>query len=117
MGFRSDIPELLAVSDLFVLPSYSEGLPVSVLEAMAAGVPVIVTDVGGVREVAEDSANALIVPPASPSALTEKITFCMNNPAAMENIVGRARKDVVNAFDIKTMLASYRTLYSKLLEN
>ena len=116
LGFRSDIPEMLSVSDLFVLPSYSEGLPVSVLEAMAAGVPVIATDVGGLREVVRDGENAYLVPPAVPSVLAGKITFCMSNRTVTKCIADQARKDVVESFDIKTMLSSYRNLYWRLLK-
>ncbi len=117
LGFRSDIPSLLTASDLFVLPSYSEGLPVSVLEAMAAGVPVIVTDVGGLKEVVRDGENALLVPPRSSSELTDKIAYCMGKGLALESMTARAREDVVRSFGLDAMLTSYRNLYSRLLSS
>lgn len=115
LGFRNDIAELLAVSDLSVLPSYSEGLPVSVLEAMSSGMPVIATDVGGLREVIRDGENALLVPPAQPTVLAEKIGLCMRDRPLVERLARRARADVIDAFAIESMLDSYRKLYRKLI--
>ncbi len=65
LGYRTDVPALLAASDVFVLPSHFEGLPMSVIEAMLCGLPVVATDIRGPREQVEDGATGLLVPPAS----------------------------------------------------
>jgi glycosyltransferase involved in cell wall biosynthesis len=115
LGFRRDIAELLSVSDLFVLPSYSEGLPVSILEAMSCGVPVIATNVGGVSEIINDGGNALLVPPEQPELLAAKIRLIMQDREFAERLAGRARDDVVAGFSFNKMLDHYRMLYSKLI--
>jgi glycosyltransferase involved in cell wall biosynthesis len=73
LGCRNDVPDLLAACDLSVLPSESEGLPNAILEAMAAGVPVVATCVGGIPEIIENGQNGLLVPPQNPQALAEAI--------------------------------------------
>jgi glycosyltransferase involved in cell wall biosynthesis len=106
---------MLSLSDLFVLPSYSEGLPVSVLEAMATGLPVISTDVGGLREILRDGENAFLVPPAKPEQLAEKIGICMQDRPLAIRLATRARQDVINEFDILPMLDTYRRIYRSLV--
>ena len=80
LGYRADIPELLAVCDLFVLPSLYEGLPLAVLEAMAASRPVVATAVGGTDEVVTDG-ESYFVPPAEPAALTAAIRTILGDPS------------------------------------
>ena len=63
LGQRQDVPDLLNAMDIFVLPSYSEGVSLALLEAMAAGLPVIATAVGGLPEVVTDGDNGLLIPP------------------------------------------------------
>src|SRR5205085_7777611 len=70
-GFRHDLDELIRQLDLFVLPSYTEGLPNVVLEAFAAGVPVVATSVGGTPEIVQHERSGLLVPPGDASALAE----------------------------------------------
>ena len=92
LGYRPDIPELLAVCDLFVLPSLYEGLPLAVLEAMAASRPVVATAVGGTDEVVTDGESGLLVPPAEPAALTAAIrTILELTRASRDGWVRRAR--------------------------
>ena len=80
LGARADIPQVLAAFDVFVLSSVQEGVPLSVVEAMGAGKPVIATDVGGLRLLVRPNVNGLLVPPADPVALE----------AAMRELVGNA---------------------------
>lgn len=72
-GERRDIPAILAAADIFVLPSVSEGLPISIMEAMASAKPVVATDVGGVAELVDHNITGLLVPPASPVALAQAL--------------------------------------------
>jgi glycosyltransferase involved in cell wall biosynthesis len=73
LGYRTDVRDLLAAADLFVLASAFEGLPVSIMEAMSAGLPVVATAVGGVPEAVEDGVTGLLVPPRDAAALADAL--------------------------------------------
>jgi glycosyltransferase involved in cell wall biosynthesis len=113
-GARDDVPRLLAAADLFVLPSLTEALPTVVAEAMAAGLPIVATTVGGIPEMVGHGEAALLVPPSDPAALAAAVCRLLANPrqaAAM----GRAGRRVVAArFDIraqaKALADDYRAL-------
>ena len=113
-GARDDVPSLLAAADLFVLPSLTEALPTVVAEAMAAGLPIVATTVGGIPEMVGHAEAALLVPPSDPAALAAAVCRLLANPrqaAAM----GRAGRRVVAArFDIraqaKALADDYRAL-------
>ncbi len=79
-GFRDDVADVLAASDLFVLSSLWEGMPLALLEAMAAGCAAVSTNVGGVAQVLQDGVTGLLVPPADPPALASAILRYLNNP-------------------------------------
>lgn len=89
----SKIPEYMVASDVFVLPSLSEGLPVVVLEAMASGLPIIATKVRGVPEIVEDGQNGFLVDPKNPEQIAEKILFLMSHNNVRENISVNNKKD------------------------
>ena len=93
LGRRDDVPELLAACDLFVLPSLFEGLPLSVLEAMGAGKPVVATRIGGTNEAVEDGVTGILVPPADGAAIARAIQSILAQPAAARRMAeaGRAR--------------------------
>jgi len=114
LGFRRDVPELLAASDVFVLPSLSEGLPVSVIEASAAGLPVVATDVGGTHEVVEDDGTGLLVPPRQPERLAAAIGRLAADPAAARRLGEAGRERAHARFGLPRMVADYRSLYARL---
>jgi glycosyltransferase involved in cell wall biosynthesis len=89
LGSRRDVDRLLAASDSFVLPSLWEGLPVALVEATAAGLPVIATDVSGSRKVVADGATGWLVPPGDPKALADAIDALLTDPARA-SAMGRA---------------------------
>lgn len=93
LGMRVDVPDLLAAVDLFVLPSRFEGLPLAVIEAMAAGLPVVATRVGGTDELVLDGVTGLLVPPGNAGALARAITELCRDPARAKAAgdAGRAR--------------------------
>ncbi|HEY3283630.1 MAG TPA: glycosyltransferase [Armatimonadota bacterium] len=114
LGFRSDVPDLLAASDLFVLPSLTEGLPLSVLEAMAQGLPVVASAVGGVPELIEDQREGLLVPPKDPRALAQALEALVTD-RELRRRMGRAGEERVAAsFTFDEMARRYDELYYEL---
>src|SRR6185437_163485 len=81
LGFRPDVPDILAAADIFVMPSLSEGLPLALVEAMAASLPVIASDVGGIPEVAERDAEALLIAPGDARALAAALARLLGDSA------------------------------------
>ena len=115
-GFRADVPELLAEAAVSVLPSLSEGLSNTLLESMAAGVPVVATTVGGNTELIEDGVNGLLVPPRDPAALAEAICAILNDRDLARRLGQEARQRVVERFSLERMVSETQDLYVQLLE-
>jgi glycosyltransferase involved in cell wall biosynthesis len=115
LGFREDVGDLLAACDLVVLPSLREGLSMALLEAMAAGKPVIATSIGSQREMASRADIAWLVRPADTLALTEAILRLAEDPALMARLGACARAAYENHYTEDRMLRSYRQLYFDLL--
>lgn len=116
LGLRRDIAKFLSITNLFVLPAINnEAMPLSVLEAMASGVPVISTDVGGIREVIENGSSGLVVPPANSEALARAILRLLNDPALSKTMGEYARQRVATMFSWERTFAQYEALYQKAL--
>lgn len=115
VGYRDDARRWLSTMDVFTLPSLSEGLPLSLLEAMAAGIPVVVTDVGGMPEVIDDGQTGLIVPKGDVEALASKVLFLLQNPSVAVKMGAAGRSCARERFCLERMVAEYRGLYSKAL--
>jgi len=115
LGYRSDVPRLLAAMDVFVLPSLSEGLPLSLLEAMAAGVPVVATEVGGNAEVIDDGATGFLVPPRRSDLLAERIREVLGDRSRARAMSLRARRSVQERFSADRMVRDYERLFGGLL--
>jgi glycosyltransferase involved in cell wall biosynthesis len=115
LGRRDDVHALLPQADLFVLSSVTEGLPMTLLEAMASGLPIVSTDVGGISEVVARGATGLLVPSRSPARLADAILELAGDPgrAAQMGIAGRRR--VEEEFDVRVVTARYEHLYRTLL--
>lgn len=114
-GPRDDVPSLLLHFDLFVLSSIAEGIPMTVLEAMAAGVPVVATDVGGVREVIRPYIDGLLVPPGAQESLASAIAILMENKDLRIDMARSARQRVTDKFSLDAMTAAYKEMYTILL--
>ncbi len=113
-GQRTDVPEILAALDAFTLPSLWEGLPNAALEAMAAGLPVIATRVGGVPEVVVDEVTGLLVPPGDSNALAEAIVRLLQDPDGRQ-AMGQAGRERVRAhFSVERMVRETEALYEEL---
>lgn len=114
LGQRTDVQDLLKGFDLFVLPSFQEGLPTVLLESMACGVPVIATDIPGTRELVEDGVNGWLVPPGDAEALARKIQQAIRSPEELERLRMAAVK-TVQKFSFHAAANQYETLYQHLL--
>ena len=118
LGQKSNVIDYLEAGDLFVLSSLWEGLPNAVLEAMACGLPVVATNVGGVPEIIEDNLNGFLVEPKNASDLSSKIDKVFNlEEDKIREIKKKARETIEARFSLKEMARSYENLYDKLLES
>ena len=111
LGHRDDVPARLAASDIFVLPSRSEAFPNGVLEAMAAGLPVVATTVGGILEVVDQGQTGLLVAPDDPAALADRITRLMTDPALAARLGAAARAHVEARYSFDRMVAAFESVY------
>jgi glycosyltransferase involved in cell wall biosynthesis len=110
LGNRSDVPDLLASFAVFAYPSRFEGLCLAVLEAQAAGVPVVATPVGGIRETVVDGETGLLTPPDDPRALADRIVRLLDDPALARRLADRARERVQRYSEAR-MVAETLALY------
>ncbi len=114
LGQRDDIPDLLAALDIFVLPSHSEGVSLALLEAMAAGLPVIATRVGGLPEVVTDGDNGLLIPAKDPEALSQALERLLADPALAKKLGENARRDVENNYSLDRLGREINEIYGEL---
>ena len=117
LGFRSDIKKLISVCDIFVLPSYREGVPRALLEAGAMGKAIVTTDAVGCREVVDNSVNGFLVPIKNSKALAEKIEILIDNKQLREKIAINIREKIVKEFDVKVVVEQYLKLYEKIISD
>jgi glycosyltransferase involved in cell wall biosynthesis len=115
LGSRQDVPRLLAACDLFVLPSRYEGLPLAVLEAMAAGRAVVATSVGGTSEAISNGEHGLLVPPDDPAALAGAVARLLADPEGARRMAARARARLLEHFTAARMTAEVSAIYERLL--
>ena len=116
LGYRDDISDLLAACDLVVLPSLREGLSIALLEAMAAGKPIVTTQIGSNSAVASQADMALLVPPGDPQTLCAAILRCGRDPALRARLGTNARLLFERHYTEERMLNSYRKLYIDLVK-
>jgi len=116
LGHQEDIPSLLAQADAFVLPSRSEAFPNGAIEAMAAGLPVVASAVGGLLDLIEPGRTGLLVPPDDVRALTEAIGGLVSAPARAAALGAAARDEVVRRYSFERMVRSFEDLYFSQLE-
>ena len=104
-----------AAADCFVFPSYREGFPNTVLEAGAMGLPCIVTDINGSREIIKDGENGMIVPPQDADALFDAMSRMLKDKDAMECMAGNARKMIADRFEQRFVRKCLYDFYNEIL--
>jgi len=117
LGFREDIGNLLEGADLVVLPTLREGLSIALIEAMAAGKPVIATSIGSNRELTGNGAAGLLVPPEDPAALATAIRELAVHPERADQLGQEARRRYLSFYTLDQMLDRYKQEYLRLLSN
>ncbi len=111
LGHRTDIPALLHAADIFLLPSHMEGMPLAIMEAMAARLPVVATAVGGVPEVVVDGQTGLLVPHRQPAALAAAVARLAAEPELRHRLGEAGRALVEERFTVERMLAAVAAVY------
>jgi L-malate glycosyltransferase len=114
LGRRSDVPELLEKCDLYVHPSLEEGYSNAILEAMAAGVPIVATAVGGTVEAITDGETGLLVPPADAAALERAMVRMLDDRAAAARMANRAAAVARSRYDMDHVVERYEAIYAQL---
>ena len=114
-GYRSDAKKFLPLFDVFVLPSLTEGTPITLLEAMAAGVPVVATAVGGVPDVLDYGAAGIIVEPNIPESIAHALLKLYRSPELRQQLARRAYERLVKKYSIQACAQSYQHVYEKVL--
>ena len=115
LGQSQDVPELLACCDIAVLPSKAEGFPNALLEYMAAGLPIVATDVGGNREIVQHGVNGLLASAENPDTLAKSILYLLENPAVASELAYAGRERVRKDFSFERLIANVDAMYTELL--
>lgn len=117
LGYTEDVPRVLAASDLFVFPTLNDALPTVLLEAMAAGVPIVASGIGGVPEIIQHGRNGFLIPPMEPALLAEACIYLLSNPRLSDEFRANARRDVFEKFNIDKQADSLINLYRQILSS
>lgn len=116
LGFRSDVARIVSELDIFVLASTSEGMPLSILEAMAAGRPIVATHCGGIPEMIDHGYSGWLVPPGDSHALAKAIARMLTDEALSERLGRQARSRFAGQFTLAGMIQRYENLYGCVLD-
>jgi len=114
-GERNDIPDIMRNLDLFVLPSLREGISNTILEAMASGLPVVATKMGGNPELVREGESGVLVPPSEPIAMANAVRLYLENPKKRDNDGAAGRRRVGTQFSLQVMVDGYLSVYDAVL--
>lgn len=117
LGLRQDIPRILAMLDVFVLPSLSEGLSMAILEAMIVGKPVVATRVGGNPELVLDGETGFLVPPRDSQALVSSLVGLLTDKQRATQFAEKGKRRAEGQFSLQTMVCAYQSLYDECLKS
>lgn len=116
LGFRRDLPSIMAAADVFVLSSRWEGGPMVVLEAMVMGTPVVATTIGRVPELIEDGVHGLLVPPENPQPLAEALDWTLSHPVNARMMADRAQRRVKRECPAEVSARKLRSIYQAVMD-
>ncbi len=116
-GFMQDMPAFLKTLDVFVMPSLLEGQPISLLEAMAAGKPIVASDIDGINETVEDGKEALLVPPGRPDMLAEALRRLLDDWRMADELARAARKKAFEKYSLEDFVKKHEKIYIELAGN
>ena len=111
LGYRSDVSDVLAAADIYAMPSLSEGLPLSLLEAMSAGKAIVASDTGGIPEAVANGRDALLVPPGDHAALAAALRALLDDAGERERLGAEAKAHVTATFGLDRMTDGYERIY------
>lgn len=114
-GFTNNVFQYLREMDIFILPSRTEGSPLSIMEAMISGLPVISTGVGGIPEIVVDNETGILVQPKKPQEIAKAIIRMLSNPNEMRNMGKRGRERIMNHFHPRQFISEHEKIYSNLV--
>jgi glycosyltransferase involved in cell wall biosynthesis len=115
-GYRTDIPDMLAISDLFVLPSLGDALPTVLIEALAAGTPIVATNVGGIPEIIEDGKNGLLVPAADSQNLANACLQLIESEERAKRLSIAGFETANRRFNVNTQVELLGNIYKELID-
>ena len=111
---RTDIPALLSISDVFVLPTLKDALPTVLIEALAAGTPIVASNVGGVPEIVQDGASGLLVPPEDLDELARACLKLLQDKSLASQVIQAGNEMVRNRFDINVQIGQLSRIYEEV---
>jgi glycosyltransferase involved in cell wall biosynthesis len=114
LGFRKDVPDLMAAADLVLLPSVAEAFGLVLAEALYLGTPVVATRVGGIPEIIDDGVDGVLVPPQDSEALANAIVELLHDPDRRRAMSGTAKNKVIERFQFEAMVRAYERVYEEL---
>jgi glycosyltransferase involved in cell wall biosynthesis len=117
LGDRRDVPNLLARSQIFILSTHYEGLPISILEAMRAGLPVVATSVNGIPEEIDDGKTGLLVPRQNVEILADALSKLIQSPKIRKQMGEASRDKFLQEFTLERMIKQTRAIYDEILQN
>ena len=116
LGYRSDAYEIMHLFDIFVLPSKREGLPLAILEAMYAGVPVVASNVGAVREIVRTGETGVLLQTDDPEAIASEIVCLLRDQKRLHLFGNNASEMVITEFSITKAVRQYTAIYNQLVD-